>query len=61
MKVAGPVFAKFVELIKLSKMDVYGKPSDDLLEQMRQKVQMLGDATVVVHELHAGLARFGPR
>jgi quinol monooxygenase YgiN len=61
MKVAGPAFPKFVELIKLSTMDVYGKPSDDLLGQIRQKVQMLGNATVVVHELHAGFARFGIR
>jgi len=61
MKVAGPALRQFVELIKLSAMDVYGRPSDDLLEQIRQNVQMLGDATVVVHELHAGFARFGSR
>jgi hypothetical protein len=61
MKVAGPVFPKFVELVKLSTMDIYGKPSDDLLEQMRKKVQTLGNATVVVHKRHAGFARFGTR
>lgn len=61
MKVAGPALPKFVELIKLSTMDIYGKPSDELLEQMRRKVRMLGNATVVVHELHAGFARFGVR
>jgi hypothetical protein len=61
MKVAGSAFRKFVELIRLSTMDIYGKPSDDLLKQMRQKVQMLGNATVVVHEPHAGFARFGTR
>jgi hypothetical protein len=61
MKVAGPAFPKFVQLIKLSTMDVYGKPSDGLLERMRQKVRMLGNATVVVHELQAGFARFGIR
>lgn len=59
MKTAGPAFAKFKDLLKLSTMDIYGKPSDRLLEQMRQKAQMLGDATVEVHELHAGFARFG--
>lgn len=59
MRVAGPAFPKFAELIKLLTMDVYGKPSDDLLEQMRTKAQMLGSATVLVHELHAGFARFG--
>jgi hypothetical protein len=59
MEVAGPAFTRFVELIELSTMDVYGKPSDALLEQLRQKVRMLGTATVIVHELHAGFARFG--
>ena len=59
MKVAGPVFPKFVELVKLSSMDIYGTPTESLLEQMRQKVRMLGNATVIVHKLHAGFARFG--
>ncbi|MDP2674260.1 MAG: hypothetical protein Q8Q00_05050 [Dehalococcoidia bacterium] len=59
MKVAGPLFPKFAEFIKLLTIDVYGKPSDDLVEQMRQKAQMLGNGTVLVHELHAGFARFG--
>lgn len=58
IKTAGPAFSKFRELIKLSTMDIYGKPSSSLLEQMRQKAQMLGDATVEVHELHAGFTRF---
>jgi hypothetical protein len=59
MKVAGPTFAKFEGLIRLATIDVYGNPSDELLEQMQQKVRMLGDATVTVHELHAGFDRFG--
>lgn len=59
LKVAGPAFARFVDLIKLSTMDVYGRPSDDLLEQLRRKAWMLGNATVGVHQLNAGFARFG--
>lgn len=58
MKVAGPLFPKFAEFIKLLTIDVYGKPSDELVEQMRQKAQMLGTGTVVAHGLHAGFARF---
>ena len=61
MKVAGPAFPKFAEFIQLLTIDVYGKPSDDLLEQIRQKAQMLGNGTVRVHELHAGFARLGIR
>jgi len=59
MKVAGPAFPKFTEFIKLSVIEIYGKPSDNLLKQLRQKAQMLGNGTVVVHELHAGFGRFG--
>ena len=59
MNVAGPAFAKFEELVKLSTMDVFGEPSDHLLEQIQQKVRMLGDAMVNVHNLHAGFDRFG--
>jgi quinol monooxygenase YgiN len=57
MRVAGPAFAGFAELVTLSTMDVYGTPSEGLLELLRRKVQMLGDATVVVHDLQAGFAR----
>ena len=57
MTVAGPAFAGFAELVTLSTLDVYGKPSEELLELLRRKVQMLGDATVIVHDLQAGFAR----
>jgi hypothetical protein len=61
MTVAAPSFPKFVEFIKLLTIDVYGKPSANLVERMRQKAQMLGNGTVLVHSLHAGFARFGIR
>jgi quinol monooxygenase YgiN len=57
MTVAGPAFAGFAELVTLSTLDVYGKPSQELLKLLRGKVQMLGDATVNVHDLQAGFAR----
>lgn len=59
MNVAGPAFAKFVEFIKMSGIDVYGRPSHDLQERLRLKAKMLGSGTVAVHELHAGFSRFG--
>jgi hypothetical protein len=46
-------------LVVLSRVDFYGTPSDAVLEQMRQKAELLGNAPVVVNELHAGFARFG--
>jgi quinol monooxygenase YgiN len=57
MTVAGPAFAGFADLVTLSTLDVYGKPSEELLELLRRKVQMLGEATVTVHDLQAGFAR----
>jgi quinol monooxygenase YgiN len=58
MKVAGPLFPRFAQFIKLLTIDVYGKPNDDLVEQLRQKAQMLGSGTVTVRRLHNGFARF---
>jgi hypothetical protein len=40
MKVAGPAFPKFAQFIELLTIDVYGKLSDDLLEQVRQKARI---------------------
>lgn len=59
MQVAGPAFRKFTELINLSTIEVYGQLSDALLEKLRQKAQMLGGGTVVVHKLYSGFTRFG--
>jgi quinol monooxygenase YgiN len=59
MRLAGPIFRNFTELLVLSRVDFYGTPSDALLEQMRQKAALLGNALVVVNEFHAGFARFG--
>ena len=58
MRLAGPIFRKLADFVVLSRVDFYGTPSDVLLEQMRQKADLLGNAPVVVNELHAGFARF---
>ena len=61
MKVAGPMFARFADYVRLLTINVYGDISEDLLEQLRRKAQMLGNGTVTAHELHAGFARFPVR
>lgn len=58
MKILGSRFSRFVEFVKMSGIDIYGKPSQDSLERLRLKSQMLGSETVVVHELHTGFDRF---
>jgi hypothetical protein len=57
MKVAGPLFPQFTGFVNLLTIDVYGEPSDDLLEQLRRKAELLGSGTVRVHPLHAGVSR----
>lgn len=58
MEVAGPVFAKFAELLVLRTIDIYGSPSEKVVEQLRRKAELLGTASVAVHERQAGFARF---
>jgi len=58
MEIGAPAFRKFIELIDLRKIEIYGRPSERVLEQLQQKVQMLGkNGTVVVHDRSAGFAR----
>ena len=46
-------------LIELMTIEVYGRPSDKALRQLRQKAQMLGEGeNVVVQNPQAGFARF---
>jgi quinol monooxygenase YgiN len=58
MEVAGPVFAKFADLLVLRTIDIYGSPSEKVVEQLQRKAELLGIATVTVHERQAGFARF---
>jgi hypothetical protein len=46
------------ETIVMSGIDIYGRPSQSLLERRRLEAQMLDSGTVAVHELHAGFDRF---
>jgi hypothetical protein len=59
MELAGPVFAKFADLVVLRTVDIYGSPSEKVVEQLRRKAELLGTATVTVHDRQAGFARFG--
>jgi hypothetical protein len=51
MGVTGPAFPK--ELINLSQIDIYGKPSQSLQEKMRLS-ETTGSVSAFMHELHAG-------
>ena len=57
IEVAGPAFRKFKDLIRLSTMDIYGEPSEQLRLRLLEKARMLGSGTVTVHNRRAGFSR----
>jgi hypothetical protein len=57
MEVAGPRFAAFADLVRLSSIHIYGEPSEKALAQLRDKVRLLGSGDVIVHRPHAGFTR----
>ena len=62
LDVGRPAFRAFTELVDLRTIDVYGRPSDNVRRQLQQKAELLGEnGSVVVHDQHAGFARFAPR
>jgi hypothetical protein len=56
-QVAGPAFRNFVDLVRLQSIDVYGDAPGEVVEQLRAKARLLGNATVSVHRFHAGFIR----
>ena len=56
--IGGPEFRKVGAFIDLQQIEVFGRPSAGVLEQLWQKAAMLGtDARVDVHELAVGFER----
>lgn len=59
MDIGGLRFRKFAELLQLRSIDVYGQPSEKVVQQLREKAAMLGEGDgLTVHRLHAGFTRF---
>ena len=57
MEMAAPIFARFAPLLQLLTIDIFGRPSDKLIDQLRRKAEMLGGAPAALHHLEAGFAR----
>ena len=55
--VAGPMFPRFVDLVRLVRIDLYGSPSEASVAALREKADLLGGAVVEVHPLAAGFLR----
>jgi hypothetical protein len=58
LEVVGPVLRRFVDLVTLSSIQIYGEPGEKVLKPVREKARLLGRGDVVVNALHAGFARF---
>lgn len=56
-KVAGPMFPRFADLVRLLSIDLYGEPSPAAVAALREKAELLGGATVTVHPFAAGFLR----
>jgi len=46
------------DALVLRTIDIYGSPSEKVLELLRRKAELLGTASVAVHDRQAGFARF---
>ncbi|MBT2408448.1 MULTISPECIES: hypothetical protein [unclassified Streptomyces] len=60
MELGGPKFRAFGALIRMRSIDVYGRPSPEVVTQLRQKAEMLGGGTVNFHTPQAGFSRLHP-
>lgn len=59
LEIGGLAFRKLSELIELRTIDIYGRPSEKVLDLLQQKIEMLGaNGRVVVHQQQAGFLRF---
>lgn len=58
MEVGRSAFQKFADLIDLQAIEVYGRPSDEVISLLEDKAAMLGEGIRVdVRERHAGFLR----
>ena len=61
MEVAGPLFRRFVGLVTLSSIRIYGDPSELALKQAHEKARLLGGGAVEVEALPAGFTRLAAK
>ncbi|KQV04426.1 MULTISPECIES: hypothetical protein [unclassified Kitasatospora] len=59
LELGGPKFRAFGALIRMRSIDVYGRPSPAVVDQLRRKAEMLGGGVVTLHTLQAGFSRNG--
>lgn len=62
MEIGRSAFAGFADFIEMQGIDVYGNPSEKVLQLLQDKAEMLGDAgRVEVHSPQGGFMRIASR
>lgn len=62
MDVGGEAFREFADLLEMEAIEVYGEPSDRVLEQLESKARDLGGpGSVTIGALHTGFSRLTDR
>ena len=57
MEIAAHLFRPLAGSLTMKRMEVYGRPSERLLEQLTAKARMLGADGVSVNDHHAGFSK----
>jgi hypothetical protein len=57
LKVAGPKFPPIAPLVRMLTIEIFGRPTEELLARLQAKAKLLGSGSVVVRDCHAGFAR----
>lgn len=60
MRVAGPRFGAFQDLVALESIEIYGEPDEAVVSELRGKAALLGGASVQLHREHAAVVHFAP-
>jgi hypothetical protein len=57
LRIGGSAFREVGEFIVLRAIDVYGEPSDSVVDLLRDKARVLGGASLAIHPRISGFAR----
>jgi hypothetical protein len=57
LKVAGPKFPPIAPLVRMLSIEIFGRPTEELVAQLQTKAKLLGSGSVIVRDCHAGFAR----
>ncbi|MCP8999507.1 hypothetical protein NFC73_07150 [Pseudarthrobacter sp. RMG13] len=57
LEVAGPKFPPIAPFIRMQTIEIFGRPTEELVARLQTKAKLLGSGSVIVRDFHAGFAR----